>query len=164
MHRMTWPGLALAAALAAGCTASEGNKAAPAATTNETVNESANLSAATEVAAAAVNDCAKVKTKDWKAWVNVMPGPGSSPTLHVTGHAITPTGGWKVVLNTGPLDKALPPTQHFALVATAPGQVTQVVTEWDLQVEIQDAQPKYKAVVISCGSTGIATIPVEIVS
>lgn len=165
MHRMTWPGLVLAAALAAGCTASDGNKTAPAATANETTNEITNLSAATEVAAAAVNDCAKVKTKDWKAWVDVMPGPGSSPTLHVTGQATTPTSGWKLALNAGALDKSLPPSQHFGFVATAPtGPVQQVITTQEVKAEINNAQPKYKAVVISCGSTGIATIPVEIVS
>lgn len=165
MHRMTWPGLVLAAALAAGCTASDGNKTAPAATANETTNEITNLSAATEVAAAAVNDCAKVKTKDWKAWVDVMPGPGSSPTLHITGQATTSTSGWKLALNAGPLDKSLPPSQHFDFVATAPtGPVQQVITTQEVKAEINNAQPKYKAVVISCGSTGIATIPVEIVS
>ena len=163
MQRITLPCLALVAALAAGCSAPDANKTAPAATINETVNASANVSAATEVAV--VNDCAKVTTKDWKAWVDTMPGPGSSPTLHVTGQATTPTSGWTVVLNQGPLDKALPPTQHFALVATAPtGPVQQVITTQEVKAEIKNAQPKYKAVAISCDGTGIATIPVEIVS
>lgn len=169
MHRMTWPGLALAAILAAGCSAPDGNTTAPPAITNESVNEainqSANLSAASEVAATAPNDCAKVTTKDWKAWVDTMPGPGSSPTLHVTGQGTTPTSGWKLALNVGPLDKSLPPTQHFDLVATAPtGPVTQVITTQEVKAEIKNAEPKYKGVAISCGGASIATIPVEIVS
>lgn len=163
MHRMTWPSLALAAALVAGCTAPDGNETAPAATANETTNEIPNVSAATEVAATAVNDCAKVKTKDWKAWVDVM--PGSSPTLHVTGQATTPTSGWKLALNAGALDKSLPPSQHFDFVATAPtGPVQQVITTQEVKAEINNAEPKYKGVIISCGGASVATIPVEIVS
>ncbi|MDQ0248665.1 hypothetical protein J2W22_000712 [Sphingomonas kyeonggiensis] len=163
MQRITLPCLAMVAALAASCTAPDANKTAPATTVNEIVNDSGNVSAAADVAV--TNDCAKVTTKDWKAWVDTMPGPGSSPTLHVTGQATTPTSGWTVVLNQGPLDKALPPTQHFTLVATAPtGPVQQVITTQEVKAEIRNSQPKYKAVAISCGDTGIATIPVEVVS
>ncbi|WP_204325118.1 hypothetical protein, partial [Stenotrophomonas maltophilia] len=76
-----------------------------------------------------VNACEKVKTAGWKAWLDKMPGPHMTPTLHVTGQATTPTGGWKLMPNRGATTKNLPPTQYFDFVAFAPtGPAPQVVT------------------------------------
>lgn len=33
-------------------------------------------------------------SSEWAAWVNAMPGPGSSPKLIVTGKVTVPTGGY----------------------------------------------------------------------
>ncbi|MBN8810186.1 hypothetical protein [Sphingomonas sp.] len=152
MQRIAWPCLAVIATLATGQAAS--NAAA------------ANVSGtSTKVAAAPVNACEKVKTTGWKAWLDKMPGPHKTPTLHVAGQATTSTGGWKLMLNRGATTKNLPPTQYFDFVAFAPtGPAPQVVTTAEVKAEIKNALPKYKEVVILCGKKAIATVPVKIVT
>ena len=151
MQALSWPSLALVAMLAAGYTALDAREAS--------------LPAAADASAVPANACVSVKTTGWKAWLDKMPGPGSTPTLHVLGKATTPTAGWKLALHRGILDKALPPTQRFDFIATAPtGPVPQVVTTQDVKAEVKPALPKYRAVTIFCDGKEIATMPVRIVT
>lgn len=39
-----------------------------------------------------------VKCGKWQAWLDIMPGPGMTPTLHVTGECLAPSAGYKITL------------------------------------------------------------------
>ena len=38
--------------------------------------------------------CDVLESRDWAAWVNLMPGPDATPTIHVTGKVDVRTGGY----------------------------------------------------------------------
>ncbi|MCP4620757.1 MAG: hypothetical protein GY844_30490, partial [Bradyrhizobium sp.] len=76
MQRIAWPCLAVIATLTTGYAASNAATAYVSGTS-------------AKIAAAPVNACEKVKTAGWKAWLDKMPGPHMTPTLHVTGQATT---------------------------------------------------------------------------
>ena len=163
MSRFSWPCMILFGSLLAACGGSGGGNNSTVVDQNSaSVVADANASVVTP---APVDACARIKTSGWKAWVNEMPGPGATRTLHVIGSAEVPTGGWTLQLNEGPLDKMMPPTQILNFVATPPsGIADQHVQQRDLKADISNAQPQYKGVDILCGRTTIATIPVGVAS
>lgn len=55
--------------------------------------------------------CAVGESRDWAAWVNRMPGPGATPTLHVTGKVDVPHGGYTVTARAGAADRSATPVQ-----------------------------------------------------
>lgn len=154
MRKMTLPVALCTVILAAGCTKPAADNYASIA-----VNDVA-------VAVTSPNGCAAIKTSGWKAWLNTMPGPGATRTLHVVGEAAPTTLGWTFELKASALTKPLPPTQIFEFIATPPnGQAGQTVPPpQPVKAEIANALPAYKSVEILCGRTTIASIPVLTVS
>lgn len=102
--------------------------------------------------------CPIIASRDWKAWVNAMPGP-DAPSLIVTGRATVPTGGYRLKLERGPVQEIHPPIQQILLQATSPtGGATQAVVEHEVRATFP-ALDSYGAVTVHCGGRQIATIP-----
>ena len=97
-------------------------------------------------------------TRGWAAWVNVMPGPGATPTLIVTGEAWVPAGA-TVALAAGAADRMMPPGQRFRLEVER-GSGT---ARWQpVRGEIKSALAQYREVIVGCGEETVARIsPVE---
>lgn len=94
------------------------------------------------------------ESQEWQAWINAMPGPDARPTLIVTGKAHVPPG-MEMVLEPGPLDRMMPPTQRFALSM----QEGSGPSGWQgVRTEVRPAMPEYRAVIISCEEEEIARI------
>ncbi|WP_338446028.1 hypothetical protein V5F89_12855 [Pelagerythrobacter marensis] len=105
-------------------------------------------------------DCPVSDSRNWHAWVDRMPGPGSKATLNISGEVDLPTPGYSVSLRAGPADRAMPPGQRFALEATPPdGMVAQVVTPTEVRYRAPADYPHYREIIVGCGSTTLVTIP-----
>jgi hypothetical protein len=111
-----------------------------------------------EVAAPAA--CPVIASRGWSAWLNAMPGPGAmGPMLNITGEVDMSAPGFRLELVAGPADRAMPPSQRFRLVATAPdGMMTQVVTPTPVKYREKATYPSYHSIMILCGERAIATI------
>ena len=107
--------------------------------------------------------CPITGSRDWRAWINAMPGPGAQPKLMVTGTVLAQTGGYSFAFEPYLQVRESYPAQAFAtLQATAPqGPATQAITAHDLRWEWPVSQ-EIGSVEIRCGSDTLATIaPVE---
>jgi hypothetical protein len=106
--------------------------------------------------------CPLAGSGDWAAWVNTMPGPGSRPTLIVTGKATVPTGGWTFAWRNARVMESYPVQVAVDLQPMPPGGgATQAIVTHDLRFEIPIAPP-VGSVTIRCGGQVLARIdPVE---
>lgn len=103
-------------------------------------------------------DCPILGSSDWAAWVNAMPGPGSRPTLIVTGRVTVPTGGYAPAMEAGPVQEIHPPIQIMLLRPNPPlGGATQAVVTHEVRAEAP-ALDVYGAVTVRCGSVTLADI------
>ncbi|MXO65886.1 hypothetical protein [Altericroceibacterium endophyticum] len=94
-------------------------------------------------------------SEDWQAWVNAMPGPGTSRSLIVTGQVYL-AKGTTAKLEPGISDRMLPPGQQFVLQlsadADAPGG-------WQpIRGTLKPALESYREVTIRCGEGSLARI------
>lgn len=101
-------------------------------------------------------------TRDWRAWVDAMPGP-ERPGLIVTGTVTTPTGGHRSVLTLGPTTRSDPPQQFVNLEIRALSDIaTAAVTTEEVRARFP-ALPRYGAVIILCNGHEVGRVsPVEI--
>ncbi len=105
------------------------------------------------------SECAVIESRNWQAWVNAMPGPDATPTLHVTGEIVLPTPGYTIEWQLGALDRMLPPGQRLSFTTIAPeGMVTQVLTTVEVAYAGETAITDYREVMVSCGDKVLATI------
>ena len=105
------------------------------------------------------NDCAILESSNWQAWVDAMPGPDATPTLHVTGEIVLPTPGYTIEWQMGALDRMQPPGQRLSISTTPPdGMVTQVITTVEVAYAGETAITNYREVIVSCGGEMLATI------
>ncbi len=97
----------------------------------------------------------KPECGNWKAWHDRMPGPGKTPTLHVTGECSFPTAGYSVELRRHSPQGVNPAYLLLDKVVRAPsGPVAQVVTV--VQVAYSEATDfKYEFVTILPEETSI---------
>lgn len=104
-------------------------------------------------------DCPVIDSRDWKAWVNAMPGPGAEATLIVEGAVDMPTPGYAFSWEAGMADRSMVPTQRLHLTAAAPeGMVAQVITTETVRYEGPAIAKEYRAVMVVCGDEVIADI------
>lgn len=61
--------------------------------------------------------------KEVVAWVNLMPGPGRTPTLHVTGKVTAPTPCHEVLAEFAGLDKSEPPVYRIEVTLREGGDL-----------------------------------------
>ena len=104
-------------------------------------------------------DCHVQGSRDWKAWIDAMPGPNRGRTLHIVGEVDLPTPGYATALTPGPADRAMPPGQRFSLTLTPPqGPVAQVVTPTPVRYEGEATYEAYRSIMIGCAGDVIARI------
>jgi hypothetical protein len=75
----------------------------------------------------------------WNAWINRQPGPGSTPTLYVTGKFEVPTGGYSMELSKSEQQED-GNVLRLELNVSSPGPddiVTQAVEQKDVRYEEQ---------------------------
>lgn len=103
--------------------------------------------------------CGVLESRDWAAWVNKMPGPDMTPTLHVTGKVDVRTGGYTFEWKQGPLDRSAMPTLRLKLIPKAPdGMATMAITTEEVSWSAPAGTIPYSRVLISCGEVTLGEI------
>lgn len=103
--------------------------------------------------------CPITASRDWKAWVNAMPGPDAGATLIVEGVVDTPTAGYTFSWEAGMADRSATPLQRLHLTATPPdGMAAQVITTETVRYEGPAIAENYRAVAVMCGEVLLADI------
>jgi hypothetical protein len=107
-------------------------------------------------------NCPLAGSSNWAAWVNAMPGPGSAPTLIVTGTVTVPTGGWRFVWGEPTVMRSNPVQVILDLQPIAPTEgAIQVILDHPVRFQMPMAPP-VGSVTVRCGSEILARIaPVE---
>jgi hypothetical protein len=97
-------------------------------------------------------------SRDWRAWVNMMPGP-ATPTLSVTGKVQAPTGGYQISFDRSLQIRRGYPVQAFVTVNVTPpmGGATQAVVVHDVRGEWPLRQ-RIDTVEIRCGDQTLASV------
>ncbi|MEZ5897531.1 MAG: hypothetical protein R3C40_05200 [Parvularculaceae bacterium] len=108
---------------------------------------------------AAADACPVSDSRDWRAWLDVMPGPDAVAKLHITGEVDLPTPDYTAQWTPGPADRAFPPTQRFMLSFTPPGgMVTQVITPTRVSLEMDATYTSYREIIVGCGDEVLVEI------
>ena len=106
------------------------------------------------------SSCAVVDSRNWHAWVDVMPGPDSAPRLHVSGEVDMPTPGYVFEWREGAADRSATPVQRLILEATPPdGMTAQVITPEQVKYEGPAIARMYRGVIVLCGGAVLADLP-----
>ena len=102
--------------------------------------------------------CPVSVSRDWRAWVNLMPGP-ATPTLNVTGKVVTPTGGYQVNFDPSLQIRRGYPAQAFVTVNVSPpmGGASQAFVTHEVRGEWPLSQ-RIDSVEIRCGDQTLASI------
>jgi hypothetical protein len=106
--------------------------------------------------------CNLIRSSDWQAWVNAMPGPGARPTLIVTGKVTVPSGGYRFAWGDTQVLESYPVQIVTELRPIPPaGAATQAIVTTDVRGE-WPVSPPVGSVTVRCGGTVLARIsPVE---
>lgn len=107
--------------------------------------------------------CPIASSRDWRAWINAMPGPDARPKLMVTGTVVAPTGGHQFRFEPFLQIRESYPAQAFATleVIRPQGAATQALVTHDLRWEWPVDQ-QLGSLEIRCGGDTLATIsPIE---
>jgi len=103
--------------------------------------------------------CAVLDSRDWEAWIDRMPGPGATSTLHVTGQLDLPHAGYSVTVRDGPADRSATPTQQIIIETTQrSGMHAQVVTTADVTYQAPAIAQTYRSIRVMCGGRQLAEI------
>ncbi len=103
--------------------------------------------------------CAVLESRNWAAWVNRMPGPGATPTVHVSGQVDVPTGGYSFEWEVGPMDRSMTPALRLKLVPQKPdGMATMAITPEDVHYTGPVAGAGYRSITVTCGDKTLAEI------
>lgn len=103
--------------------------------------------------------CAVLESRDWEAWINRMPGPGATPTVHVVGKVDVRSGGYSFEWETGPMDRSMTPALKLKLLPVAPtGMATMAITTEEVTYSGPVAGSGYRSITITCGSETLAEI------
>lgn len=107
---------------------------------------------------ARTGDCPIVRSSDWHAHVDAMPGPNRSPHLIVTGQVTVRTGGYRLALRMGPVAESYPVQVTIYLDAVPPeGLATQALETREVHGSWQSEQ-KVGSVTVRCGNDVIARL------
>ena len=135
----------------------------PKAADSSATQSDSGASAVAEIATVdATNKCADVATDGWKARLDLQPKIGTGgPTLAIFGTAHPSSGGWKLSLKEGALDKKMPPIQHVEFIATREVGIPEAPPPLPLELTLSKAQSKYDSVSIDCAGKQVASLDVE---
>lgn len=122
----------------------------------------AGCTAPQHASAAPSGDCPIIKSANWRAWVNAMPGPrGHTPQLIVVGNVTMPSGEWTPRFTGIRVMESDPVQVVVELDATSSGSGIQVPVER----EVRGSWPSAKAVgsvTVTCrGTTLVRLSPIE---
>ncbi|WOI52546.1 hypothetical protein [Parvularcula sp. LCG005] len=105
------------------------------------------------------SSCPIMKSRDWQAWVDAVPGAEAQRTLRISGQVDLPTPGYSWSFKEGVADRSATPRQTLMLELTPPdGMVTQVVTTEQIDYSGPALAPSYRAIVITCQGETIAEV------
>jgi hypothetical protein len=100
--------------------------------------------------------CSAIATGDWHARIVDL---RSGPRLVVGGRVTMPTGGYRVELESGPVQRLEPPVQQVILRTTrVGGGATQAVVTHDVQ-GVFEHEEGVQRVAVRCGDGTVALIP-----
>lgn len=103
--------------------------------------------------------CAVSDSRDWAAWIDRMPGPGATPTVHVSGKVDVNTGGYTFTWEEGPMDRSAIPALRLKLVPVKPdGMAMQVISTEEVHYSAPALSSGYSRVIIGCGGKTLAEI------
>lgn len=103
--------------------------------------------------------CAIRESRDWEAWVNRMPGPDATPSIHVAGKVDVPTGGYSFDWEVGPMDRSMTPALKLKLIPMKPdGMATMAITTEDVHYTGPLAGTAYRSITVTCGDETLAEI------
>ena len=88
-------------------------------------------------------------TRDWSAWLDVMPGPDRHPTVHVTGTCVFPTTGYTAELRYKLPQGIVPIYLLLDLIVTAPQVGEDTITEQVVSFSRLAKPNEYKFVTIT---------------
>lgn len=102
--------------------------------------------------------CDILDSRDWEAWLDVMPGIDPSPTIHVVGKVDVRTGGYTFEWQEGPLDRSAMPALRLRLIPVKPDDMAlQAITTEEVHYAAP-ATASYSRVLVACGGETIAEI------
>ena len=102
--------------------------------------------------------CPITVSREWRAWVNMMPGP-ATPTLNVSGKVNTPTGGYQVSFDPSLQIRRGYPAKAFATlrIFPPPAGATRAVVVHEIRGQWPLGQ-RIDSVEIRCGEETLANI------
>lgn len=108
--------------------------------------------------AEAKGKCPIVRSSDWHAHVDAMPGPNDNPRLIVTGRVTVPTGGYRLDLRMGPVAESYPVQMTVYLDAVPPGgPATQALVTREVRGSWRSEQ-RVGSVTVRCNGEVIARL------
>ena len=112
-----------------------------------------------EEAAPVAEACDVLEGRDWEAWINKMPGPGATPTIHVVGKVDVRTSGYTFEWKEGPMDRSAMPALRLKLVTIPPAEMAmQVITTEQVTYQAPAIATGYSKVIVGCGDATLAEI------
>lgn len=113
---------------------------------------------------APIESCQIASSRDWRAWVDVSPGPDARPTLFVSGTVVAPTGGYRIEFLPQLQELRSYPVQVIARLLPIPptGGATQALTTHDVRWQWPLQSGPVGSVTIACGDRTLAQVsPVQ---
>ncbi|AXE64480.1 hypothetical protein BBF93_09755 [Hyphomonas sp. CACIAM 19H1] len=109
--------------------------------------------------AAPAEECAVLDSRDWEAWIDRMPGPDASPTVHVIGKVDVRSGGYTFNWEVGPMDRSMTPALNLKLIPVAPTEpATMAIATEEVHYTGPLAGSSYSRVTITCGGQTLGEI------
>lgn len=107
--------------------------------------------------------CVIYDTRDWQASITPLIGSDNTYVLTVSGQVDLPSPAYQVVWQKGPIDRANPPSLRLKLTTlnATDGASIQVITAAKIEYTLETPLPAMRNVMVSCGDSVVATIPVS---
>lgn len=103
-------------------------------------------------------DCPIIRSADWHAHVDAMPGPNDNPRLIVNGKVTVPTGGYELALRMGKVAESYPVQVTVYLDVIPPkGAATQMIGTHEVRGSWR-SEERVGSVTIRCGSRVLARL------
>lgn len=108
---------------------------------------------------ATTDQCAVMDSRDWEAWINRMPGPDATVSVHVVGKVDVRSGGYTFNWEVGPMDRSMTPILNLKLIPVAPtDSATMAISTEEVQYTGPLAGSSYRGVTVTCGGQTLAEI------
>lgn len=104
------------------------------------------------------DDCPIVRSGDWQAHVDAMPGPNDNPRLLVSGTVTAPTGGYQLALRMGHVAESYPVQVTIYLDLVPPsGPATQALETHEVRGSWR-SEERVGSVTVRCGRRALAQL------